>query len=123
MEGLRESQRAQDEQSPDGMVDLPTLMITSQVDRFLQVRVFICVWVHVEWEQAVRWCEVPFSTRLYDPTLGRPTHAIPHRSIQARIGISTLIRHYLDINKAPGQEPFIPPTDPIVPSAASYSSE
>ena len=32
---------------------------------------------------------------------------------QARIGIATLVRHYIDINKAPGEEPFIPPTDPI----------
>lgn len=40
MEGLRESQRAQDEGSlsPDGTVDLPTPMIRGQVDRFLQVR-------------------------------------------------------------------------------------
>lgn len=43
MEGLRESQRAQDEQSPDGMVDLPKPMITSQVDSFLQVCVFVRV--------------------------------------------------------------------------------
>lgn len=36
MEGLRESQRAQQEGST--VIDLPTPIITDQVDRFLQVR-------------------------------------------------------------------------------------
>ncbi len=39
MEGLQESQRAQEGSAPpsQGGVDLPTPIITSQVDRFLQV--------------------------------------------------------------------------------------